>query len=59
MVVRRCFHDSECGVYYHLKCNAMKSSGNNQNVRHKFSEKSNLQKVIMIEYLSVGFYNFF
>jgi len=47
-----CFDDSKCGVYYCLKCNATKSGGNNQNVRHKFSENSNLQKVIMIEYLS-------
>ena len=50
--------ECECGVYNRLKCNVMKSDGNNQNVRHKLSENSNLQKVIMIEYLSGCFYNF-
>jgi hypothetical protein len=47
-----CFDDHKCGVYYRLKCNATNSGGNNQNVQHKFSENSTLQKVITIEYLS-------
>lgn len=53
-----CFHDSEYGVYYRQKCNAMKSGGNNQNVRHNFSENSNIKKLIMIEYLNRSFYIF-
>jgi hypothetical protein len=36
----------------------MKSGGNNQNVRHNFSENSNIKKLIMIEYLNRSFYIF-